>query len=130
MKPDVRPRPDLDKVRIGVSACLLGDKVRYDGGQKKNDFLTRTLSSFVTWIPICPGSLLFDGVRLRYQAFQVDSLARRLDNHNWFLARPEEALFCPAAAELENALGPQASSQPEVKADAFFIAETFEVVLI
>jgi uncharacterized protein YbgA (DUF1722 family)/uncharacterized protein YbbK (DUF523 family) len=43
-----------DEVRIGVSACLLGENVRYDGGHKKNDFLTGTLARFVTWVPVCP----------------------------------------------------------------------------
>lgn len=45
---------DGDEIRIGVSACLLGENVRYDGGHKKNDFLTGTLSRFVTWVPVCP----------------------------------------------------------------------------
>ncbi len=54
MKPDVRSAADIQEVRIGVSACLLGENVRYDGGHKKNDFLTGTLSHFVTWVPVCP----------------------------------------------------------------------------
>ncbi len=54
MERDTLSRADHDEVRIGVSACLLGSKVRYDGGHKKNDFLTNTLSRFVTWVPICP----------------------------------------------------------------------------
>jgi uncharacterized protein YbgA (DUF1722 family)/uncharacterized protein YbbK (DUF523 family) len=54
MKPETSLQSDHDEVRIGVSACLLGDKVRYDGGHKKNDFLTGMLGNFVTWVPICP----------------------------------------------------------------------------
>ena len=54
MKFPLRPGPDGDEVRIGVSACLLGEKVRYDGGHKKNDFLVSTLGRFVTWVPVCP----------------------------------------------------------------------------
>jgi len=45
---------DKDEVRIGISACLLGEKVRYDGGHKKNEFLVGTLGRFVTWVPVCP----------------------------------------------------------------------------
>jgi uncharacterized protein YbgA (DUF1722 family)/uncharacterized protein YbbK (DUF523 family) len=43
-----------EEIRIGISACLLGEKVRYDGGHKKNEFLVETLGRFVTWIPVCP----------------------------------------------------------------------------
>jgi uncharacterized protein YbgA (DUF1722 family)/uncharacterized protein YbbK (DUF523 family) len=41
-------------VRIGVSACLLGEAVRYDGGHKRDTFLVGTLGSFVEWVPVCP----------------------------------------------------------------------------
>lgn len=53
MKPDER-RAASDEIRIGVSACLLGERVRYDGGHKRNEFLVATLSRFVTWVPVCP----------------------------------------------------------------------------
>jgi uncharacterized protein YbgA (DUF1722 family)/uncharacterized protein YbbK (DUF523 family) len=43
-----------DKIRLGVSACLLGENVRYDGGHKKDDFLTDTLGQYVEYIPVCP----------------------------------------------------------------------------
>jgi len=42
------------RVRIGVSACLLGKKVRYDGQHKRDAFLTETLDPFVEWVPVCP----------------------------------------------------------------------------
>jgi uncharacterized protein YbgA (DUF1722 family)/uncharacterized protein YbbK (DUF523 family) len=41
-------------IRIGVSACLLGQEVRFDGGHKRNDFLTGTLGDFVEFVPVCP----------------------------------------------------------------------------
>lgn len=41
-------------IRIGVSACLLGQEVRFDGGHKRNDFLTRTLGDFVEFVAVCP----------------------------------------------------------------------------
>ena len=41
-------------VRLGVSACLLGERVRYDGGHKRDAFLTETLGPFVEWVPVCP----------------------------------------------------------------------------
>ncbi len=43
-----------DKIRLGVSACLLGQKVRYDGGHKLDRYLTETLGACVEWVPVCP----------------------------------------------------------------------------
>jgi uncharacterized protein YbgA (DUF1722 family)/uncharacterized protein YbbK (DUF523 family) len=41
-------------LRLGISSCLLGQEVRYDGGHKRDRFLTDVLGSFVTWVPVCP----------------------------------------------------------------------------
>jgi len=41
-------------IRIGVSSCLLGHKVRFDGGHKQDAFLTDLLQNFVTYVPLCP----------------------------------------------------------------------------
>jgi uncharacterized protein YbgA (DUF1722 family)/uncharacterized protein YbbK (DUF523 family) len=43
-----------EPIRIGVSACLLGARVRFDGGHKRSDFLVDTLGSFVEFVPVCP----------------------------------------------------------------------------
>ena len=40
--------------RVGISQCLLGDEVRYDGGHKRDVFLTDVLAPFVEWVPVCP----------------------------------------------------------------------------
>ncbi len=45
---------DLGPIRLGVSACLLGQEVRFDGGHKRDDFLTSVLGPFVEWVPVCP----------------------------------------------------------------------------
>lgn len=42
------------KIKIGVSSCLIGNKVRFDGGHKQDHFLTQTLSKFVEFVPVCP----------------------------------------------------------------------------
>src|SRR5712672_2811301 len=42
------------RIRIGISACLLGDEVRYDGGHKRDTFLTETLGPLVEWVKVCP----------------------------------------------------------------------------
>jgi uncharacterized protein YbgA (DUF1722 family)/uncharacterized protein YbbK (DUF523 family) len=45
---------DADPIRLGISSCLLGAEVRYDGGHKRDTFLVGTLGRFVEWVPICP----------------------------------------------------------------------------
>lgn len=42
------------KPRLGISACLLGQPVRFDSGHKRDHFLTDTFGSFVEWMPVCP----------------------------------------------------------------------------
>ncbi len=44
----------MEKIRIGISSCLLGEKVRYDGGHKLDRFLTETLGKFVDYVSVCP----------------------------------------------------------------------------
>ena len=44
----------LKPVKIGISSCLLGKKVRYDGGHSHDRFLTQTLGLFIDYIPVCP----------------------------------------------------------------------------
>ncbi len=41
-------------IRLGISSCLLGEKVRYDGGHKESRFLREVLGHHFTWIPVCP----------------------------------------------------------------------------
>jgi uncharacterized protein YbgA (DUF1722 family)/uncharacterized protein YbbK (DUF523 family) len=41
-------------IRIGISACLLGQSVRYDGGHKEDVFATGLLARFVSFVPVCP----------------------------------------------------------------------------
>ena len=43
-----------DKIRLGISACLLGNMVRYDGGHKLDSFLVNTLGTYVEYVPVCP----------------------------------------------------------------------------
>jgi uncharacterized protein YbgA (DUF1722 family)/uncharacterized protein YbbK (DUF523 family) len=40
--------------RVGVSSCLLGEEVRFDGGHKRYRFLTDELAPYVDWVPYCP----------------------------------------------------------------------------
>ena len=43
-----------ERIKVLVSACLLGEKVRYDGGHKRDLFLIETLGPFVEWVRVCP----------------------------------------------------------------------------
>ncbi|MDY7078567.1 MAG: DUF523 and DUF1722 domain-containing protein [Chloroflexota bacterium] len=52
-----RCHPDGDRdcvIRLGISTCLLGENVRYDGGHKLDRFLVYTLGQYVEWVPVCP----------------------------------------------------------------------------
>jgi uncharacterized protein YbgA (DUF1722 family)/uncharacterized protein YbbK (DUF523 family) len=53
MKTSVNKKP-WPKPQIGISSCLLGNRVRHNGEHKKNNWIVDTLGPFVTWIPICP----------------------------------------------------------------------------
>jgi len=43
-----------DRIKLGISTCLLGENVRYDGGHKLDMYLRDILGQFVEWVPVCP----------------------------------------------------------------------------
>lgn len=43
-----------EEIRIGISSCLLGEPVRYDGGHKRDPFLAEVAARWVRWVPVCP----------------------------------------------------------------------------
>ncbi len=43
-----------EKIPIGISSCLLGNPVRYDGGHKHDRYITGTLGQFFAFVPVCP----------------------------------------------------------------------------
>ena len=45
---------DPKVIRVGISGCLTGQQVRFDGGHKRSDFCTEQLASFVEFVPLCP----------------------------------------------------------------------------
>jgi uncharacterized protein YbgA (DUF1722 family)/uncharacterized protein YbbK (DUF523 family) len=45
---------ELKNIKLGVSACLMGEKVRYDGGHKHDRYLTDILGNYFEWISVCP----------------------------------------------------------------------------
>ena len=44
----------MEKIPLGVSSCLLGNSVRYDGGHKLDHYLTDILALFFDFVPVCP----------------------------------------------------------------------------
>jgi uncharacterized protein YbgA (DUF1722 family)/uncharacterized protein YbbK (DUF523 family) len=44
----------MEKIKIGISTCLLGENVRYDGGHQHDRYLTDTLGNYFEYTPVCP----------------------------------------------------------------------------
>ncbi len=44
----------MEKIKLGISTCLLGENVRYDGGHKLDRFLSDTMGQYVKYVPVCP----------------------------------------------------------------------------
>jgi len=70
------------KIRVGVSSCLLGREVRFDGGHKRDRFLTDVLGRFVEWVPVCPEvevgmGVPRESVRLVRRGGQIRMIAER-----------------------------------------------------
>jgi uncharacterized protein YbgA (DUF1722 family)/uncharacterized protein YbbK (DUF523 family) len=43
-----------EKIKLGISACLLGEKVRWNGGHSRDRYLTDMLGQYVEYVPVCP----------------------------------------------------------------------------
>lgn len=43
-----------NKITIGISSCLLGNEVRFDGGHKHDRYITETLGEYLNFVPVCP----------------------------------------------------------------------------
>jgi uncharacterized protein YbgA (DUF1722 family)/uncharacterized protein YbbK (DUF523 family) len=50
----MRATADRHPIRLGISSCLLGHQVRYDGQHKRDRFLVEEVGPFVEWVPVCP----------------------------------------------------------------------------
>lgn len=51
-----------EQPKVGVSACLLGHNVRYDGGHKRDRFIIEALGKHILFLPICPETAIGLGV--------------------------------------------------------------------
>jgi uncharacterized protein YbbK (DUF523 family) len=68
----------MKKIRIGISSCLLGEKVRYDGGHKLDLFLKEALGKYVEYIPVCPEVECGLGVPRKSMRLEGNSDSHRL----------------------------------------------------
>jgi uncharacterized protein YbgA (DUF1722 family)/uncharacterized protein YbbK (DUF523 family) len=81
MAAQARRSPDAGgsgKIRVGVSACLLGHEVRYDGGHKRDGYVADTLGRFFELVPVCPEHELGLGVPREAMRLVGDAAAPRL----------------------------------------------------
>ena len=73
-----QPEAPVSPIRVGVSACLLGQRVRYDGGHKADPFIIDTLGRYFCWVPVCPEMEVGLGTPREPMRLQGDVAAPRL----------------------------------------------------
>ncbi len=71
----------MEKIKIGISSCLLGNPVRYDGGHKLDRFLRDTLGQYVDYFPVCPEFECGLGVPREAMRLEGNAGAPRLMTH-------------------------------------------------
>ncbi len=69
-------------MNIAVSACLLGQNVRYDGGHKHDRFITDELGRYASFIPFCPEAIAFGTPRTSIRLVNKDDNVFVLSNEN------------------------------------------------
>ena len=89
---------------IGVSACLLGEHVRYDGGHKHDRYITDTLGRFFNFLPVCPEVGCGMGTPREAMRLEGDPANPRLMTRQSRIDKTDQMLaFCEAGTrELEN----------------------------
>ena len=65
-------------IRIGISSCLLGNPVRYDGGHQHDPYITDTLGRFFQFVPVCPETECGLGVPRETMRLEGDPESPRL----------------------------------------------------
>jgi uncharacterized protein YbgA (DUF1722 family)/uncharacterized protein YbbK (DUF523 family) len=73
----------MSKIPLGVSQCLLGESVRFDGGHKRNRYLTDVLSEYIEFRPVCPEVAIGLGIPrkpVRLVVMGEETRVRGIDN--------------------------------------------------
>ena len=106
-----------DRPRIGISACLLGQPVRFDAGHKRDPFLVETFGGHVEWVTVCPeveagfGTpresmrlvLTSPQVRARGERFDASSIRLILNKQGTDVTERLTSYAATKAAKLEDA---------------------------
>ncbi len=76
-----------DKILIGISSCLIGEKVRFDGGHKQNRYILDTLGQYFSFRPFCPEMAIGlgvprDTIRLLDTGKGIEAVGVRNPEHN------------------------------------------------
>jgi len=82
-------------IKVGVSACLLGERVRYDGDHKHDRYITETLGKLFTFVAVCPE--VESGMSTPREAMRLegDPAAPRLMTHRTRIDKTEQMLaYC------------------------------------
>ncbi|WP_455384648.1 YbgA family protein [Acidihalobacter prosperus] len=56
------PATETTRVSVGISSCLLGESVRFDGNHKRNAYICDVLGQWFDWVPQCPETAIGLGV--------------------------------------------------------------------
>lgn len=62
MNTELPPLPPVPRPLVGISSCLLGEAVRFNGGHRRNTWIVDELGKWVDWFPICPETAMALGV--------------------------------------------------------------------
>lgn len=100
----------MGKIKLGISSCLLGNAVRYDGEARLNAFLRDEAGQYVAWAPVCPECefglpVPREKITLRPGAVPGEFRLETLDGRHDLTAAMRE--FCRARAELLRRAGLQ-----------------------
>lgn len=96
------------RIRIGISSCLLGQQVRYDGQHKHNGYITESLGQFFEFVPYCPEVAIGMGVPrppIRLVRHGADIRACGIDNPNVDVTDRLAAYAVRVAPKLKNVSG-------------------------
>lgn len=69
-------------MQLAVSACLLGEKVRFDAGHKHEPFITQELGQFCTFIPFCPEHIAYGTPRPTIRLIHSNGSIHVINNKN------------------------------------------------
>ncbi|BBO69304.1 hypothetical protein DSCA_32340 [Desulfosarcina alkanivorans] len=79
-------------IRIGVSKCLLGEKVRFDGGHKHDRYITGTLGQYFEFVPVCPETDCGLGIPREAMRLEGDVRHPRLVTNKTGIDRTEQMM--------------------------------------